>query len=59
MVLEYNGTARSFATVADSGAPFDSLSGVAVTPGGGPLWAAGHSNRSGTFNPHTTLVLRR
>lgn len=59
MVLEYNGTAWSFATVADSGAPFDSLWGVAATAGGGPLWAVGHSTRSGTLNPHTTLILRR
>jgi hypothetical protein len=57
MALRWNGTAWSFEATPDSGAPFDDLTGVAVTPGGGPVWAGGTSDLSGSVTH--TLVLRR
>jgi hypothetical protein len=57
MVLRWNGTAWSFEATPDSGATFDNLTGAAVTPGGGPVWAVGTAEPSGSVTH--TLILRR
>jgi hypothetical protein len=55
IVEHWNGQAWSQVTVPHSAAPVDGLNGVAVTPGGSPIWAVGQSFDT---NARKTLILQ-